>query len=453
MPDTTTAWLRERIACHGDKPFLAAAGQTHTYAGLVREAEKISHILSGNVPQGASVGLLGDYSLPTIAALLWFLDNRNIIVPITPTSAQDAQDRLYEGFCDYQLDCRDPEATPILSQRDSGGRSHALIDKLRDAHHAGLVLFSSGSAGKPKAMIHDLDNLVQVYAGRKTRNLSMIVFLMFDHIGGINTLFNALASGSFMVAPGNRNADEVAGLIQEHRVTILPTSPSFLNLLLIADAHRRYDLSSVKIITYGTEPMPESLLLKLREAFPKVKFLQTFGTSETGISRTDSKSSGSLFMKLDDPDIEHKVVDGELWLRSKTQILGYLNASMERFTEDGWFRTGDKVEVDEAGYLRIVGRATELINVGGEKVIPSEVESVILELPDVVDCTVFGQPSPITGQIVAAKVALREGADVVQAKGAIRAHCATKLARYKVPVKVSVVQEALFSDRFKKKRA
>jgi acyl-CoA synthetase (AMP-forming)/AMP-acid ligase II len=335
---------------------------------------------------------------------------------------------------------------------DNPGGTHELIEKLRGGNRAGLVLFSSGSAGRPKAMIHDLTNLVQIYADRKARNLSMIVFLMFDHIGGINTLFNSLASGSFMVAPVKRDAEEVAVLIQEHKVSILPTSPTFLNLLLIAEAPRRFDLSSLKIITYGTEPMPESLLRKLRETFPKVKFLQTFGTSETGISRTDSKSSTSLYMTLDDPDIEHKVVDGELWLRSKTQILGYLNHSMESFTEDGWFRTGDKVEMDEGGYLRVVGRSKEMINVGGEKVVPSEVESVIMEVNGVKDCTVFGQSSPVTGQIVAAKVLLDEGLDQAVAKSEIRKHCSAKLARYKVPVKIVFVAESLFGDRFKKKR-
>lgn len=93
------------------------------------------------------------------------------------------------------------------------------------------------------------------------------------------------------------------------------------------------------MITYGTETMPQSLLLKLKEVFPKVKFLQTFGTSETGISTTSSKSSNSLFMKLEDINGEYKIVENELWLRSKTQVLGYLNASMDSFTSDGWFKT------------------------------------------------------------------------------------------------------------------
>lgn len=449
---SSTNWLFDRIGGHGDKPFLATRRQTHRYDELLATLEKADLELSGKIPVGASVAILGDYSLASISSLLWLLRNRNIIVPIAGSADLEVTERCREAYCDFLIDTVSEPGRMHFKKLDIPGGTHELIEKLRSGNRAGLVLFSSGSAGKPKAMIHDLTNLVQIYADRKARNLSMIVFLMFDHIGGINTLFNSLASGSFMVAPSKRDAEEVAALIQEHKVSILPTSPTFLNLLLIAEAPRRFDLSSLKIITYGTEPMPESLLRKLRETFPKVKFLQTFGTSETGISRTDSKSSTSLYMKLDDPDIEHKVVDGELWLRSKTQILGYLNHSMESFTEDGWFRTGDKVEVDEGGYLRVVGRSKEMINVGGEKVVPSEVESVIMEVSGVKDCTVFGQSSPVTGQIVAAKVLLDEGVDQAVAKSEIRKHCSAKLARYKVPVKIVFVAESLFGDRFKKKR-
>ena len=178
---------------------------------------------------------------------------------------------------------------------------------------------------------------------------------MFDHIGGLNTLLNCLSMNVQMVFPETREPDHVAHLIEKYHVFVLPASPTFLNLMLIADCPKRYDLSSVRMITYGTEPMPESLLIKLKEAFPRVKFLQTFGTSETGISTTSSYSSTSTFLKIDDPNTEYKIIDGELWLRSKTQIMGYLNSSMERFTEDGWFRTGDMVEEKGISFDTVCG--------------------------------------------------------------------------------------------------
>jgi acyl-coenzyme A synthetase/AMP-(fatty) acid ligase len=301
-------------------------------------------------------------------------------------------------------------------------------------------------------MIHNLDNLIDAYKDKKEKNINMLLFLMFDHIGGLNTLFNILATGATAIIPENRNADTICSLIEKYKIKILPSSPTFLNLILMSKAYEKYDLSSLRMITYGTEPMPESLLKRLKEVFPKVRFLQTFGTSETGIADTTSKSSDSIYMKINDSNLEYKIVNGELWLRSKTQIMGYLNAPMDSFTEDGWFKTGDLVEVTEDGYIKIIGRNKEIINVGGEKVLPAEVESVILEIPEVVDCVVYGEKNPITGEIVVVDVVMKNGIDKKEAKKIIRKYCKSKLDNYKIPTKINLVEKINFGERFKKIR-
>lgn len=301
-------------------------------------------------------------------------------------------------------------------------------------------------------MIHNLDNLVNSYQRKKQKNLNMLVFLMFDHIGGLNTLLNTLAIGAKIVFPSTRIPDEIAKLIENHQIHILPASPTFLNMMLMARVHERFNLSSLKMITYGTEPMPESLLKKLKNIFPRTKLLQTFGTSETGIAQTTSRSSDSLEMKIDDPNLEYKIVNGELWLKSKTQVIGYLNASMENFTDDGWFKTGDLVEELDSGFLKVKGRTKEIINVGGEKVLPAEVESVVLELNFVDDCLVFGEKNAITGQMVAIQVVIKDGFEQKEAKALIRKYCKEKLDTYKVPAKFKFVEKTNFGERFKKKR-
>ncbi|HCN11554.1 MAG TPA: o-succinylbenzoate--CoA ligase, partial [Chryseobacterium sp.] len=174
--------------------------------------------------------------------------------------------------------------------------------EITDKNQSGLVLFSSGTTGEPKVMVHNLTELAESFAQpKKTRNLNFLLFLMFDHIGGINTLLNCLNNGSAITLPENRNPAYILDLIQTQKVQILPTSPTFLNLMLMNENFADYDLSSLKMITYGTERMPQTLLNKLKERIPSVKFLQTFGTSETGILRTESKSSTSLFFKIVDP--------------------------------------------------------------------------------------------------------------------------------------------------------
>jgi acyl-CoA synthetase (AMP-forming)/AMP-acid ligase II len=275
---------------------------------------------------------------------------------------------------------------------------------------------------------------------------------MFDHIGGLNTLLNCLASGATMVIPKSRKPEEICELIEKYSINILPSSPTFLNLIIISGAFRKFNLESIKMITYGTEPMPETLLIKLKDVFKKAKFLQTFGTSETGIFKTTSLSSTSTFLKFDDPDQEYKIVNNELWLRSKTQIIGYMNHTNESFTSDGWFKTGDVVEEIEGGFMKIIGRAKEVINVGGEKVLPEEVESVILELPEISDCLVYGIKNTITGQMVGADILPIKNIDLSHLKISIKKHCQLKLASYKVPIKINFVDKINYTERFKKIR-
>jgi acyl-coenzyme A synthetase/AMP-(fatty) acid ligase len=181
-----------------------------------------------------------------------------------------------------------------------------------------------------------------------------------------------------------------------------------------------------------------------------VRFIQTFGTSETGITRTESPEAGSTFLRFEDPHLEWKVIDDELWLRSRTQIAGYLNASNERFTADGWFRTGDKVEQGPNGTLRVLGRMGEMINVGGEKLMPAEVESVVLTIPGVTDCRVRGEPHPLTGQTVVVDV-VSSTTDQEALRAAIRSTCRERLARHKIPTRVTFVP-AVSGDRMKKHR-
>ena len=419
----------------------------YSYERLHEQTSKYRDRLREQVAPGTVVALVSDYTFEAIALFFALHELEAIVVPITTRVEEEIEGRLQTARCEVRIDIVEGELA-VQSLSPSTERFE-LVEQLKERGHSGLILFSSGSTGAPKAMIHDLDHLVDSYKGKRGKKLVFLIFLMFDHIGGLNTLLNCLAMGVTMVFPADRNPEHVAQLIERHRVNVLPASPTFLNLMLISGVTERYDLSSLRMITYGTEPMPDSLLVKLKEGFPRVKFLQTFGTSETGITQTTSKAN---FIKIDDPGTEYKVVDGELWLRSKTQIMGYLNASMERFTDDGWFRTGDLVEMGEEGYIRIIGRNKEMINVGGEKVLPSEVESVLYQMPGVLDCTVYAEKNPITGQMVAAKMLFNEPLTAMEAKRRVVDFCKTRLARYKIPAKVVMLKEAEHSEGVKKKR-
>ena len=440
------SFILEKFKSFNSKNAIVFEDRIYTYEEFVKQIKDYKDILDKHNISSKVVVILGDYSFYNLALFFALYENKNIIVPITSNIKKVQDDFIKESFCQTIIKTDEKN---LLIQDLKTTSSHNMIDNLREKNSSGLILFSSGSTGKPKAMIHNLDTLIDSFKDKKEKSMNMLVFLMFDHIGGLNTVFNALCMGACLIIPKIKDAKTICELIEKYKIMVLPSSPTFLNLILISEEYKNYDLSSLRMITYGTETMPQSLLLKLKDIFPKVKFLQTFGTSETGISTTSSKSSNSLFMKLEDINGEYKIVENELWLRSKTQVLGYLNASMDSFTSDGWFKTGDLVEVD-GEYIKIIGRAKEVINVGGQKVLPTDVESVILSMEEISDCMVYGEQNAITGQTVVCDVVLNQ--EVENIKKRVRVFCKDRLDTYKIPTKVNVVDKTNFSDRFKKIR-
>jgi acyl-CoA synthetase (AMP-forming)/AMP-acid ligase II len=181
--------------------------------------------------------------------------------------------------------------------------------------------------------------------------------------------------------------------------------------------------------------------------------MQKYGTSEFGSPRSRSMANDQLWLKLGSEDFQYKVVENILWVKASTTMLGYLNASSPRTDSEGWVSTEDEVEV-QGDWIRILGRKTETIIVGGEKVFPSEVESIILELNEIEDVVVKGEFHPITGQIVTASVKLRNNNGITSSSLAksIRTHCRERLQPYKVPVKVHVTDIPLAGSRHKKIR-
>ena len=446
-----TQWLSKRIESFEDRACFVHNDHTFSYADLAREIERTQNLFElHGIGAGDSVLLEADYSLESVAALLALFNHKAIAAPATELSPAELASRIKEANLKWHLSLK--SGTPEITPTGEKAAPHSIVTALQETEHPGLILFSSGSTGKPKAMVHDADRLLQAFEKKRARKLSILIFLLFDHIGGLNTLFNGLASGAKIVIPKSREPRSVAAAIERYSVKLLPASPTFLNLLLLSGACQEHDLKSLRFVTYGTEPMPESLLKRLKETLPNTNFIQTFGTSETGISQTVSRASDSTQIKIDDPDTEYKIVDGELWLRSRNQILGYLNHEMSRFTKDGWFKTGDSVEESKDGYLTILGRREDIINVGGEKVTPSEVESILMEIPDVADCLVYGEPNAITGQNVAAQIIPRVKTDLPALKRKIKNHCRKYLTPYKVPARILFPEAALFGTRFKKSR-
>jgi acyl-CoA synthetase (AMP-forming)/AMP-acid ligase II len=391
--------------------------------------------------------LEADFSPNSVALFLALIEARCILVPLTRSVEMKKKEfiEIAQGEIKFSIDDFDVTTISVLDNQ----ASHPLYEKIRSLDHPGLILFSSGSTGKSKAALHDLIGLLEKFKTRRYAQRS-ISFLLYDHIGGVNTMLHILSNGGTLITVQERSPDAVLGAVETYHAELLPTSPTFINMILLSEAYKRHDLSTLKTVTYGTEPMPESTLKRFHELFPEIKLQQTYGLSEVGILRSKSLGSDSLWVKIGGEGFETRVVDNILQIRAQSAMLGYLN-SPSPFTDDGWFITGDEVEVD-GEYMRILGRRSELINVGGEKVYPAEVESVIQAVPNVEEVSVYGEKNPITGSMVCALVKLQQPEDLQQSKLRIKNACAEKLPRYKVPVRITFTQDEQHSERFKKMR-
>ena len=434
-----------------DREAIIWRDEAYTYGWLIERFGAWKRTLENEKIARTSVTVLeADFSPNAVALFFALLDHSCILVPRTASvkAKRDEFVSIAQGEFSFAIDDRDFVSIKRLSYT----AEHPLYTQLRNNGHPGIVLFSSGSTGESKAAVHDMVPLLDKFKQRRP-SLRTIAFLLYDHIGGVNTMLHTLSNAGCIITVQERHPDVVLEAIEKYKAELLPTSPTFLNLVLMTEAYKRHDLSSLKTISYGTEPMPEFTLRRFHELFPRLNLQQTYGLSELGILRSKSKDANSLWVKIGGEGFETRVVDGTLQIKARSAMLGYLNAPSP-FTEDGWFNTGDVVEVD-GDHIRFLGRKSEVINIGGEKVYPAEVESVIEELPSIAQAVVYGEKNAITGSIVCADVTPSAAAAQLDHKeviSSIKQHCRDRLQKYKVPVKVKIVTESHYTERFKKSR-
>ena len=251
-----------------------------------------------------------------------------------------------------------------------------------------------------------------------------------------------------LVLPASRSPQQVAQAIAKHQVETPTTSPSFLNLLLLGDARTRYDLKSLQVINYGTEPMPESLLKSLNVKLPWVKLLQAYGLTETGVLPVKSVSSSSTWLTFDTSKCDIRIVEGLLEVKIATSMLGYINAPSP-FTADGCLKTGDAV-LQQGDRYRVLGRESDLINVGGEKVYPGEIENVLRDMPGVIEVAVTSLDNPIMGQVVGAAFKLQDVESMSTFRRRLYEFCHLKLQSSHIPRKILISDDMLHTMRAKK---
>ncbi|MDQ1829156.1 long-chain fatty acid--CoA ligase [Massilia scottii] len=449
------SWISERLEQFGQRLIAINESGEVTYADLLgKVAQWRAAVAQWDVVAGDRVGLVSHYHIDVVALLQALVEAGCIVIPLSEDDRSLFDERLVT-VCATKLVTVPAagEITPATTScRDlAPGAVHGLLEPMVAAGRPGFVIFTSGSTGKGKAVLLDYERMTQKFRGKVRESFRTLLFLKLDHIGGLNTLFSVIFNGGTIVTCASRQAKDICACIDTYRVELLPTTPSFLTMLLMSGVHRHDDLSSLRVITYGTEAMPASTLASLHGALPGVMLKQTYGLSELGILATKSKDSASKWMKIGGDGFEVQVRDGVLWIKSEQAMLGYLNAPSP-FDADGWYNTGDRVEVD-GEYVHILGRESEIINVAGEKVFPIEIESFLLTIDNVKDVLVRAKKSPVVGQMVWAEFLLDSAEDAAVFKKRVIEHCQRHLAPFKVPGFITIGNDdSLVGARFKKIR-
>ncbi|MGA2114370.1 MAG: fatty acid--CoA ligase family protein [Bryobacteraceae bacterium] len=442
-------WLLERMRETPGNQAVIADGSGMRYGALLDRVSFWKEWLrSKQLGSGDVIALNADYSPDGIAILLALLDALAIVLLLPPTiSAETAESyRIAEAKAAIQINGNGTAREVMFGSVVS----HPLLRALADKSSPGLILMSSGSTGKPKASLHDAGRFLEKFQ-RPRAALRAVAVPPMDHVAGLDTLMYCLSSSAAVVCIQDREPATVCRAIESQKVQLLPASAAFLNLLLMSGAYRSHDLSSLQLVAYGSDVMPQPTLDRLKEILPNTAFVQKYGTTELGSPRTRTREDGSLWVKIDDEGYETKIVDGTLWIRARSAMLGYLNAR-DPFDEEGWINTEDGVEAD-GEYVRFLGRTSDLINVGGQKIYPTEVENVLMHMDNVSDVLVFGSPNAIMGHVVGARFRLINDERYGDFKRRVRTFCKERLVSYKVPVVIEVTYSPLISSRQKKIRS
>jgi long-chain acyl-CoA synthetase len=467
---------------------LVSRGRTTTYGVLREQVAALRSGLAGlGLEPGDRVAILCGTNWYFVAAYLSVLGAGLVAVPLNPSSPPRELEREL-GAVGVRAIVVGPSALSGLSRLDrsklpalefcvvteqANVAGEVRLDDLlatepslpiveRDDDDLAVLMFTSGTAGFPKAAMLSHGNLrsnIEQMQANEARmqtadDVSLGVLPLF-HIFGLNVVLGlSLYAGSRVVLIERFDPVSALEAVQRHRVTILPGAPAMWTAWASLSDVSADAFASVRVAASGAAKLP----LDVGEIF-KGKFgvviTEGYGLTEASPVVTSSaggqEKPGSIGAPL--PGVQVRLVDplgddvlvgdpGEIWVAGPNVFQGYWNdaeATAAALTRDGWLRTGDVAVVDDDGQLFLVDRVKDLIIVSGFNVFPAEVEAVLLEHPAVETCGVIGVSHPYTGEAVKAYVVVSPGRSVEEDE--LIEFCADRLARYKCPEKIMFVDE------------
>lgn len=459
LPETLRHWSRRTP----NRTALVHGEHSLSYAQLSSAAEAaVAGLMSRGVQSGDCVVLVGDNSVEWVVAYLATLRLGAVVSPannrLNPSQFREQCDVLDAGLVLYDeahADLARAGGRPVADVAElSSGCEDAVADLPWPAPEAeALVSFTSGTTGAPKGAVLTHDALFQgshvwpTYLGTGRSDSTLVLVPLFHNTGFVDQLGHMLIAGGATHLLGRYKTAEAIAELAARPVTFLTAVPSILRLLTVAkDADSAF--AHARIVEFGGSPMPEAWSAEIHRRWPAIQLIHGYGLSEfTSVctflphdlvlvkGESVGRAAPGVDLQITRVDGAAAQTDevGEIWVKGATRMLRYWGQpelTAQKFAGD-WLRTGDLGRVDSDGLLWLTGRVDDVINRGGEKVLPAFVESRIAELPEVAEACVFGFDDPILQQRVAAAIQVRPGFTFAQDEAVERLR--STLPDYAVP--------------------
>ena len=399
-----------------------------TYAELVAAADSVAAALRREDVRRFAVA---DHDAATVVALLAGASAAGAEACVHPPAEPDEIRDLVARFGHHVVvtardDLQVLDSRVVAADLWTGGGEPTTepFPRPTDAARPHLVL-TTGTTGLPRGVRHDWARLLRSTTRVKpAADERWLLAYGLHQFAGLQILLHVFAAGATLVAPAPRRPREGLAAIRALGVTHASATPTYWRFLLAELRSDGGQSPELRQVTLGGEAIPGPLLGELRHTFPNARISQVYAASEFGStgSMRDGRPglSTDVLERGEDADVAMRIVDGELWIRSRTGMLGYYGEPA--VDADGWRPTGDLVEV-EGDRILFRGRTSEIINVGGVKVHPLPIEERVSAVAGVDMARVYGRPNPMTGAIVALEVVAAPGADRDAVDAAIREAC------------------------------
>jgi acyl-CoA synthetase (AMP-forming)/AMP-acid ligase II len=304
-----------------------------------------------------------------------------------------------------------------------------------------VIILSSGTTGAPKPILYTWSRLLQQvrHIDPSERHVWLLTYPL-NHFAGIQMLLHTLANGQTLVIPPSRRFEDVLAAIEEHGVSAISGTPTFWRVFAGRLSGQEDKSILLEQVTLGGEVTTAELLSDLQRLFPEAVITQIYATTELGscFAVKDGRPGFPVeFLERRAGNVDLKIVDGELYVRSENKMIGY--AGQEHADEAGWMATGDLVEI-QGNRVVFRGRKCQIINVGGVKVRPLKVETAILQVDGVRAARVYGKDNPVTGKLVAAEIEVAHDHNHQEVIEKVREICRRRLSRYEQPRVISITE-------------